>query len=183
MNMREAIEFLDKQAADPSRGLPQELFLFISRLTPLVNIDLLIKDKKGRILLSWRDEPFVGAGWHLPGGIVRFKENLETRLRKVAEKEIGTAVEFDPAPVAINQIVCKSNTRGHFISILYRCFVSAKFTPQNKGLLKNDLGFLMWHNCCPKNLVGVHKKIYRKYIENDDNPYFKGKIGFYKINR
>lgn len=183
MNMHEAIEFLDKQVRDPSRGLPQELFFFISRLTPLVNIDLLIKDEDGRILLSWRDDSFVGAGWHLPGGIVRFKENLETRLQKVAEKEIGTAIEFDPAPVTINQIVCKSNTRGHFISILYRCFVSAKFTPDNKGLSKNDPGYLMWHKSCPKDLVDVHKKIYRKYLENDNRLSAHGRIELQKINR
>jgi len=101
MNIHEAIEFLDKQISDSSSGLPEELFFFISRLTPMVNVDLLIKDENGRTLLSWRDDSFAGAGWHLPGGIVRFKEKLEERVLKVAETEIGTVVEFDPVPVNI----------------------------------------------------------------------------------
>ena len=163
MNIHEAIEFLDKQISDPSSGLPEELFLFISRLTPIVNVDLLIKDENGRTLLSWRDDLFVGAGWHLPGGIVRFKEKLEERVLKVAETEIGTVVEFDPVPIAINQIICSHNTRGHFISILYKCFLSSKFIPKNTGVSKTDVGYLMWHDSCPENMVKVHE-MYRRYI-------------------
>ena len=163
MNIHEAIEFLDKQISDPSSGLPEELFLFISRLTPMVNVDLLIKDENGRTLLSWRDDSFAGAGWHLPGGIVRFKEKLEERVLKVAETEIGTVVEFDPIPVTINQVICKHDTRGHFISILYKCFLSSKFIPTNTGLTNTDKGYLMWQDSCPENMVEVHE-MYRKYI-------------------
>ena len=183
MNTHKAIKLLDRQIHTPSLGLPQELFFFISRLTPLVNIDMLIKDKFGRTLLSWRDDQFVGAGWHLPGGIVRFKETLEVRLLKVAKKEIGVAIKFDPIPVAINQIICKSNTRGHFISVLYRCFVPDSYFPVNKGLSSNDPGYLMWHDFCPKNLVNVHKRIYRKYIVNNKGSYCNNRIGLQKINK
>ncbi len=163
MNIYEAIEFLDKQISDPSSGLPEEVFLFISRITPMVNVDLLIKDKNGRVLLSWRDDQFADAGWHLPGGIIRFKEKFEQRVLKVAETEIGTVVEFDPVPIAINQIILGQKTRGHFISLLYKCFLSSKYIPKNTGLTPKDNGYLMWHDSCPVNLVEVHE-IYRKYI-------------------
>ena len=164
MDTHEAIEFLDKQISNPSSGLPEEVFLFISRITPIVNVDLLIKDENGRVLLSWRDDQYAGTGWHIPGGIVRFKENLEKRLLKVAEKEIGTVVEFDPVPIAINQLMHdKRNTRGHFISILYKCFLNSKYTPKNIGVTNKDTGYLMWHDSCPVNLIQVHE-IYRKYI-------------------
>ena len=163
MNVREAVEILDKQITNPSLGLPEDLFLFISRITPMVNVDLLIKDENGHTLLSWRDDKFTGAGWHVPGGIVRFKERLEERILKVAEIEIGTVIEFNPVPIAINQMFCKQDTRGHFISILYKCFISSKFIPKNTGLSKTDNGFLMWHDSCPVNLIKVHE-IYRNYI-------------------
>lgn len=163
MNIHEAIKFLDKQILNPSLELPEEVFLFISRITPIVNVDLLIKDENGRTLLSWRDDQFAGAGWHLPGGIVRFKEKLEERLQKVAEKEIGAAVEFEPIPIAINQIICKHNTRGHFISVLYKCFLSSEYIPKNTGLSNKDKGYLKWHDFCPPNLIKVHE-IYRSYI-------------------
>jgi len=129
----------------------------------MVNVDLLIKDENGRILLSWRDDQFAGVGWHLPGGILRFKEKLKKRLLKVAETEIGAAVEFDPVSIAVNQIICNHDTRGHFISLLYKCFLSGKYIPKNAGLTNIDKGYLAWHDTCPANLVEVHE-IYRKYI-------------------
>jgi colanic acid biosynthesis protein WcaH len=163
MNIHEAIELLNKQILNPSMGLPEEVFLFISRITPMVNVDLLIKDENRRTLLSWRDDQFAGTGWHLPGGIVRFKEKLEKRVLKVAETEIGATVEYDPVPLAFNQVICDYDMRGHFISILYKCFLSGKYVPKNRGLTEKDKGYLKWHDSCPANLIKVHK-IYRNYI-------------------
>jgi len=163
MNTKEAIKFLEKQIQDPLIGLPEEIFLFITRLTPMINVDLLIKDENGRILLSWRDDVFHDAGWHLPGGIIRFKEDIKARIQKVAEKEIGVEVQYEPAPIAITQIICDHDTRGHFLSMLYKCFLSSKFKPKNIGLSNKDSGYLKWHDSCPENLMEVHK-IYRKYM-------------------
>lgn len=165
MDTHEAIEFLDKLIPNPSSGLPEDVFLFISRMTPLVNVDLLIRDENGRILLSWRDDAYAGKGWHIPGGILRFKEKFETRVLKVAENEIGARITFDPTPIAINQTICTHNTRGHFISLLYKCFLSSTFVPKNVGRKKSDNGYLKWHDICPKNLVKVHE-IYRKYMRS-----------------
>jgi colanic acid biosynthesis protein WcaH len=163
MNIHEAIELLDKRISSPSLGLPEEVFFFISRITPIVNVDLLIKDEKGRTLLSWRDDQYCGKGWHIPGGVVRFKERLETRIKKVVEEEIGTKVKFEKKPVEINEIILKPKIRGHFISFLYRCYLPSDFIPFNKGLNMTDAGYLMWHNVCPDNLIKCHER-YRKYI-------------------
>ncbi len=163
MNISKAIKFLEKHIKNPQKGLPDEIFYFVSRLVPLVNVDLLIKDENGRTLLAWRNDKYGGKGWHIPGGILRFKEKLETRIKKVAQIEIGVPVKFDSIPIAVNHLMVKRNTRGHFISILYKCFLSSKFIPQNKGLRKKDPGYLMWHNSCPDDLLKCHE-IYKKYI-------------------
>ena len=46
-------------------------------------------------------------GWDgtYPGGIVRFKETLETRIKKVAETEIGADLSYDPIPIDIHQLI------------------------------------------------------------------------------
>lgn len=164
MNIIDAIAILDKCVLNPSKGLPNEIFFYISRTTPLINIDLLIKDELGRTLLSWRDDPLAGKGWHLPGGIVRFKETLETRIKKVAETEIGTLMNFDFNPLAINQIIHKEyKNRAHFISILYKCSLSTSFVPKNKGLSNTDSGYLKWHSSCPNNLLKF-QEFYKKYL-------------------
>jgi len=165
MDMLDAIKILDEKVPDPSAGLPDDIFFYISRTTPLVNVDLLINDDQGRTLLSWRNDPYAGKGWHLPGGIVRFKERLETRVEKVAESEVGAQIDFDPSPIAINQIILKEyRNRAHFISILYQCFLPASFIPDNKEINETDPGYLKWHNHCPKNLLKFHE-IYRKFFK------------------
>jgi len=164
MEIADAIAILKKKIPDPSIGLPDDLFYYVSQITPLVNVDLLIKDENGRILLSWRNDKYCGKGWHVPGGIVRFKETLETRVKKVAESEIGSHVDFDPNPISINQIILyECDIRSHFISVLYKCSLSSAFIPNNNGLSSSDHGYLMWHDSCPDDLLKYHE-IYRKYL-------------------
>tara|TARA_Y100000310_G_scaffold66739_1_gene62085 strand:- start:386 stop:889 length:504 start_codon:yes stop_codon:yes gene_type:complete len=159
-----AIDVLENKVLNPSEGLPDEIFYYISKTTPLVNVDLLIKDEDGRTLLAWRDDQFAGSGWLLPGGIVRFKETLEIRIQKVAKTEIGILVDFDPNPVTINQIIANDRKiRSHFISILYKCFLSKENILVNNGLFIDDPGYIMWYNNCPHDLLEYHE-IYRNYF-------------------
>lgn len=164
MEIKEAIKAIKKQVPNPSQGLPEELFLFVTEITPMVNVDLLIQDEKGRTLLSWRNDDVCGQGWYLPGGIIRFKEHMIDRLKKVAEKEIGSAVEFDPKPIDVNEIMISQTTRGHFVSFLFRCHLPSSFVPKNKSLKETDAGFLKWHDKCPCNMLRAHK-VYEKYLK------------------
>ena len=59
---------LDAWASTANNGLPHDLFVFVSRLTPLVNVDLLIQDPHHGTLLTWRHDETYGPGWHVPGG-------------------------------------------------------------------------------------------------------------------
>lgn len=162
--MLTAINFLDKYTINKTVGLPDEVFYFISRTTPLVNVDLLIKDKKDRTLLSWRDDEYSGTGWHVPGGIVRFKEELHSRISKVALNEIGTSVKFDDKPIAVNEFILPhQENRAHFISFLYMCYTPADFEIDNKEKNENIAGFLKWHNKCPDDILSV-QSIYRQFI-------------------
>jgi len=179
LNIEASIATLVEAVPDPSLGLPDSVFYYISRTTPLVNVDLLVKDESGRTLLSWRNDSYAGTGWHIPGGIVRFKETLETRVEKVAESEIGTAVQFDRTPIALHQIIHPElEIRGHFISLLYKCFLPGTFKPQNTGLSPEDAGYIEWHDRCPANLLDL-QKMYRKYIDETKSDFLPGGIGAY----
>lgn len=165
LNTDAAIATLIEAVPNPSLGLPDNVFYYISRTTPMVNVDLLIKDESERTLLSWRNDSYAGKGWHIPGGIVRFKETLEKRVEKVAESEVGTAVRFDPMPIALNQIFHERDIRGHFISLLYKCFLPGTYEPRNEGISAGDAGYLKWHDRCPEDLLDLHE-IYREYIDD-----------------
>lgn len=45
MNFTPLIAPLEAAIGDPCQGLPEEVFLFVSRVTPMINVDLLIQDE------------------------------------------------------------------------------------------------------------------------------------------
>jgi colanic acid biosynthesis protein WcaH len=163
-NITFLVKELENYIDNPNISLPEEIFLFVSRITPMVNVDLLIKDENNRTLLSWRDDKYSGKGWHIPGGMLRIKETLENRVQKVAITEIGTnLIVFDHTPIKWYQTINEQTERCHFISFLYRCHLPSSFVPDNKNLKCNDPGFLKWHNKCPDNLL-ITQKIYSEFI-------------------
>jgi colanic acid biosynthesis protein WcaH len=164
MTIYDAVHFLDNNIPDKTVGLPDDIFYFISRTTPLVNVDLLVKDKKDRLLLIWRDDEYYGPGWHIPGGIIRFKETLEQRIQRTAKLELGTEVSFDPAPLTIEQFIMpRWENRAHFISFLYRCSVPEGFSPDNSTRKSSDAGYIAWHDNCPENFLNSQDP-YRKFF-------------------
>ena len=163
------IKILEKKIKYSQRGLPEDIFLFISRITPLVNVDLFIKDKKKGILLTWRGRgEKYSAGWHFPGGILRFKEKLEDRVIKVAKNELKAKIIFEKKPIEINQIILSQINRNHFVSFLYKCkLISNLKIIQSPSSTKAKIGMYCWFKSCPKNLIKPHY-IYKKLFKKND---------------
>src|SRR2546423_437199 len=121
MPVKESVEELASLIGDPRQGLPDQVFVFVSSVTPMVNVDLLIKNGAGQTLLTWRDDEYY-RGWHVPGGIVRYKERRVDRVAAVARLELDAAVAPKGEPLAVNEIMHPTRrARGHFISFLYEC--------------------------------------------------------------
>mgnify|MGYP001484431629 CR=1 FL=1 len=167
--MKKLIEKIELNIKNPSKGLPDDIFYLVGRLTPYINVDLLVKNDLGQTLLSWRDETSfnnsVGSGWHIPGGIIRFKELAETRVKKVAEKELDATVSFLNKPLEINEIMNKDrDVRGHFLSLLYECKLTSPLNEANMFDINSPKnGSWRWFQSCPENLIYQHE-IYRDKI-------------------
>ncbi len=155
---------------DPEKGLPEELFMDISGLIPIANVDLFILDDKGRLLLTRRDDPYFGKGWHLPGGCIRFKETMLERIHKTALNELGTDVRADEEPVAVKDVIIKEerpglpnqNTRAHHIAVLYRCYIDDADSIRK---MEQD-GEAAWFERIPEDILEVHSvynDIFKKF--------------------
>jgi len=121
-HLQRVVDELETLIPSPEQGLPEPVFCLLSRLTPLVSVDLLIKDLVGRTLLTWRHDGSYGPGWHVPGGIVRYKETTAHRIQEVARVELGAQVDFEADPVSVHEIFRRTRTdRGHIVSMLFRC--------------------------------------------------------------
>jgi len=169
-SLQSAFEIIRKEVNDSKKGLGEEIFHFVSSLTPIVNVDLIIKNKNNEKLLTWRADEFYGPGWHLPGGIVRFKEDPGSRILKVAEKELGCVIEYNKSPLTVRSQIAKDrDVRGHFISLLYSC--SLKTDPSLDLKVQDSVplnGQWMWFKKAPPNLIQVHES-FRSFIDGNKN--------------
>lgn len=165
INLKEMFDdIVFDKTVDPRQGIGTEALDAISCLTPIVNVDLLIKNPEGKVLVSWRDDDICGSGWHLPGGIVRYKENLLDRVHKTAVAELGVDVNVDEKPLEINEIILEQEKRGHFISILYMCKPVEEISVKTETTLTP--GELHWYDYGKdEQLVKGQRGIYTKYLE------------------
>lgn len=153
--IKQALDMVRDSIPDPSAGLPDPVFEFILRVTAIVNVDLLIQDAVLGTLLTWRDDEF-GAGWHIPGGIIRFRESAAHRIAEVARLELGATVDADASPCDIQQFFSR---RGHFISLLYRCRLTSilpdRLMLQTERRLQT--GVIKWFAAPPENIYPGHE--------------------------
>ncbi len=157
-DVRRSIEMLEAAIGDATRGLPEELFQFVSRLVPLINVDLLIQDDRSRTLLTWRDDEFFGAGWHVPGGIIRYKEPAVDRIRGCAREELGADVSSDGVPLLVVETIGTQATRGHHIALLFRCTLLGPPDESMRATTNPPLpGQWRWHDRCPPDLLDLQK--------------------------
>jgi len=66
-------------------------FLDVVRLTPLVAIDLLVRDAHGRVLLGHRRNRPARGTWFVPGGRILKDETLDAAFSRIADAELGIA--------------------------------------------------------------------------------------------
>ena len=161
----EHIDAIESAAADPRQGLPEPVFRLVTRLTPMANVDLLIRNDRRETLLTWRHDDLY-RGWHVPGGIIRYKERMDTRVAEVARTELGAEVAIKGAPAAINEIIhLDRKARGHFIAFLFECeLVTA---PDEKLQYRGggpEHGQWAWHAAYPADMIASHE-IYRRFLD------------------
>ena len=144
------------------RGLPEDVFRFVSRMTPLVNVDLLIQDDRGRTLLTWRDDEFFGAGWHVPGGIIRYKETAADRIRACAREELGADVSFEPAPLLVAETIrAGRDARPLHLAALSLPADRSPLDEAKRAGAPLRPGDWQWHERCPDDLLDVQRQYAR----------------------
>jgi colanic acid biosynthesis protein WcaH len=76
----------DRSGSPP---LPREQFLEVVARTPLVSIDLVVRDSAGRVLLGLRRNAPARGFWFVPGGVIRKNETLDVAFSRISRNELG----------------------------------------------------------------------------------------------
>lgn len=155
-----AAALLEQADIDKRNGLPERLFLCISSLIPIANVDLFILDRSGRLLLSYREDVFYGAGWHIPGGCLRFGETMLQRIHKTAQIELGADVVVCGGPLAVRDVIREPlaenavpDARGHNLAVIYLCSLS----PEAEANIETSSGGkIRWFERIPEDILPIH---------------------------
>ena len=140
--------------------LPWPLFRFVTEVVATPNVDLLVHDEARGVLLAWREDAF-GRGWHVPGSIIRHREEVAHRIEACARDEFGCGVRCSTGPIALVQIF---DDRGHSVSLCYRAMLLGQ--PTRRVLLDGKTptaGDLRWFREAPDDLYPSHL-VYREVL-------------------
>lgn len=75
----------------PNHWLDKTQFQQIVAATPLISIDLIVRNELGQVLLGRRLNRPAQGFWFVPGGRVRKDERLNDAFRRLTEEELGIA--------------------------------------------------------------------------------------------
>ncbi len=67
-------------------------FLRIVEATPLVSIDLILRNERGEVLLGRRNNKPAQGLWFVPGGRIRKNERVAEALRRISRRELGVEI-------------------------------------------------------------------------------------------
>lgn len=76
-----------------TKPLNDKDFIGIIRNTPLVAIDLIIRNHKGEVLLGFRKNGPAKAKWFVPGGRIRKNERLNDAFKRITFSELNRVIE------------------------------------------------------------------------------------------
>lgn len=77
--------------------LDAETFATVVRYSPLVSIDLIVRDAAGALLVGFRRNRPAQNYWFVPGGRIGKDELLDEAFRRIARTELGHSFERSSA--------------------------------------------------------------------------------------
>lgn len=135
-----------KKVKNPNRGLPEPLFLALSKIVPFASCEMAIVNEKKELLMAWRDDEWW-TGWHFPGGVMRYGESFEMSLQNTARRELGIKLKSYKFLFPVNYT---NSERGHTVSFIFLCTTGQK--PKDGKFFKT----------MPKNIISLHKPVWRQ---------------------
>lgn len=100
--------------------LDKETFLTVIESTPLVSIDLIVKNKQGQALLGQRLNRPAKDFWFVPGGRILKNESLANAFKRLTIEELGQAFLIEQAELlGPFDHFYKDNVFGHAFSTHY----------------------------------------------------------------
>jgi colanic acid biosynthesis protein WcaH len=159
--------------------LPIETFKTVIASTPLISIDLIVRNNQQQILLGKRLNKPAQGYWFVPGGRILKDERLECAYKRLAKAELGIkeqALESVKAKFKgiyqhfYNDNVTGSDFSTHYVVMAYE----VEFDGSLGALPKDQHSNYKWlseKSLLIDNIVHKHTKWYFQKGQNADAPF------------
>jgi len=114
--------------------IDKEDFLKIIDLTPLVSIDLIIKNSEDRYLLGKRSNRPARGYWFVPGGRIMKNEKIGDAIRRISITELGVEISLSDAQLyGVYQHIYDDNCfsekeiNTHYVVLAYSTVIEEDF--------------------------------------------------------
>ncbi len=158
------------------KTLPLETFKTVVASTPLLSIDLVVKDNQGSVLLGKRKNKPAKGYWFVPGGRVLKDESLEKAFRRLLKAELGFEPEQANAkPLGVYQHFYEDNFSGedfttHYVVLVYELILK-KMPDQLPIEQHSEYSWFSQHDLLSDELVHDHTKWYFLPEMNADSSF------------
>ena len=112
------------------RYLPGELFQSIVEHTPLVSMDLIVRDAEDRILIGLRRNKPAQGYWFVPGGRIYKDETLNAAFQRITQSELGVGLALQKAKaLGVFEHFYRDNFSGtpnvgtHYVVLAYELII------------------------------------------------------------
>jgi colanic acid biosynthesis protein WcaH len=113
--------------------LTSDTFATVIDATPLVSIDLLVRNAQGQVLLGYRDNKPAQHTWFVPGGRVRKSETIAEAFARLVSVELGLVWPLDEAEFVgpyehmyLDNALNREGLTTHYVVLAYTFTVPAE---------------------------------------------------------
>lgn len=114
-------------------------FAEVIKNTPLVSIDLIIKNREGKILLGRRNNEPAKNYWFVPGGRIYKNETISQAFKRISKNELNIDIDFKDARligpfdhIYTTNMFNNSEFGTHYVALAYEITIKSSL-----GLLKD----------------------------------------------
>jgi len=148
--------------------LSEKDFTQVIQQTPLISIDLIIRNEKSEVLLGLRTNRPALNDWFVPGGRVYKDESLPLAFERLTTDEIGLALTLDKADFLgvyehfYADCVFSADISTHYVVLAYSVLVN-----------KNDL-HLPKEQHCDYQWISETDLVAADFVHQNTKDYFLG---------
>lgn len=129
--------------------LPDETFKSVIQHTPLISIDLIVRNEQGEVLLGKRVNAPAKGYWFVPGGRVRKNETLDDAFVRLVREELGIESGITRADAKFlgvfehfyDDCVFGSELNTHYVVMAYSVGISKNQIKLEKNMQHLDMRF------------------------------------------